>query len=159
MNYTRSEWAGMITIMVDTNVLIYAHDRSERSKQRRAIDILGRITVADSGVLSTQVLSEFYNTATRKLSPPLTLDQAEAQLSHFVAVWTVFGVTPRVVLEAVRGVREYGLSFWDAQIWAAARLNQVPVIFSEDFNSGAVVEEVRFVNPFAEDFQPEDWGL
>jgi predicted nucleic acid-binding protein len=159
MNYTRSEWAGMTTIMVDTNVLIYAHDRSERSKQRQAIDILGRIKVADSGVLSAQVLSEFYNTATRKLSPPLTLDQAEAQLNYFVTVWTVFDVTPSVVLEAVRGVRKHGLSFWDAQIWAAARLNQVPVVFSEDFNPGAVVEGVRFVNPFADDFRAEEWGL
>ena len=149
----------MIAILVDTNVLVYAHDRSERSKQRRAIDVLDRITAADNGALSAQVLSEFYSTATHKLSPPLTLEQAEAQLGYFVDLWTVFDVTPRVVLEAVRGVREHGLSFWDAQIWAAARLNQVPVVFSEDFNPGTVVEGVCFVNPFAEDFQPEAWGL
>jgi predicted nucleic acid-binding protein len=149
----------MIAILVDTNVLVYAHDRSERSKQRRAIDVLDRITAADNGALSAQVLSEFYNTATRKLSPPLTLEQAEAQLGYFVDLWTVFDVTPRVVLEAVRGVREHGLSFWDAQIWAAARLNQVPVVFSEDFNPGTVVEGVCFVNPFAEDFRAEEWEL
>ena len=149
----------MIAILVDTNVLVYAHDRSERSKQRRAIDILDRITAAANGALSAQVLSEFYNTATRKLSPPLTLEQAEAQIGYFVALWTVFDVTPRVVLEAVRGVRRYGLSFWDAQIWAVARLNQVPLVFSKGFSPGAVIEGVRFVNPFAEDFQPEAWGL
>ncbi|MEA3397315.1 MAG: PIN domain-containing protein [Chloroflexota bacterium] len=149
----------MIAILVDTNVLVYAHDRSERSKQRRAIDILERITAAANGALSAQVLSEFYNTATRKLSPPLTLEQAEAQLGYFVALWTVFDVTPRVALEAVRGVHDYQFSFWDAQIWAAACLNQVPVVFSEDFNPGDVIEGVRFVNPFAEDFRPEAWGL
>jgi predicted nucleic acid-binding protein len=149
----------MIAILVDTNVLVYAHDRSERSKQRRAIDVLDRITAAANGALSAQVLSEFYNTATRKLSPPLTLEQAEAQIGYFVALWTVFDVTPRVVLEAVRGVRRYSLSFWDAQIWAVACLNQVPVVFSEDFNPGAVIEGVQFVNPFAEDFELETWGL
>ncbi len=149
----------MAAILVDTNVLVYAHDSSERSKQRRAIDVLDRITAAANGALSAQVLSEFYNTATRKLSPPLTLKQAEAQLGYFVALWTVFDVTPRVVLEAARGVRDYQFSFWDAQIWAVARLNQVPVVFSEDFNPGAVIEGVRFVNPFAEDFRPEAWGL
>ena len=149
----------MIAILVDTNVLVYAHDRSERSKQRRAIDILDRITAAGNGALSAQVLSEFYNTATRKLSPPLTLVQAEAQLGCFVALWTVFDVTSQVVLEAVRGVRYHQFSFWDAQIWAVARLNQVPVVFSEDFNPGAIIEGVRFVNPFAEDFQPKAWGL
>ncbi len=149
----------MIGILVDTNVLIYAHDRSERSKQRWAIDVLDRIAAAGNGALSAQVLSEFYNTATRKLSPPLTLEQAEAQIGHFVSVWTVFDVTPKVVLEAVRGVREHSLSFWDAQIWAAARLNHVPVVLSEDFNPGAVIEGVQFVNPFAEDFELDAWGL
>jgi predicted nucleic acid-binding protein len=47
--------------------------------------------------------------------------------------------------------------FWDTQIWAATRLNQIPIVFSEDFNVGAVTEGVHFVNPFAEDFQIEDW--
>jgi len=149
----------MIAILVDTNVLVYAHDRSEQSKQRRAIDVLDRITVAANGALSAQVLSEFYNTTTRKLSPPLTLEQAEAQIGYFVAMWPVFDVTPGVVMEAVRGVRRYSLSFWDAQIWAVACLNQTPVVFSEDFDPGAVVEGVRFINPFADDFRPADWGL
>ena len=68
-------------------------------------------------------------------------------------------VTGSVVLQAARGVCDHQFSFWDAQIWAVARLNQVPVIFSEDFDSGAVIEGVQFVNPFAGDFQPEAWGL
>lgn len=149
----------MITILIDANVLVYAHDSSERSKQRQAIDILDRITAAANGALSAQVLSEFYNTVTRKLSPPLTLEQAETQIGYFAALWTVFDVTPRVVLEAARGARDHQFSFWDAQIWAVACLNRVPVVFSEDFNPGTVIEGVRFVNPFAEDFQPEAWGL
>jgi predicted nucleic acid-binding protein len=149
----------MSAILIDTNVLIYAHDRSERDKQRQAVDVLDRITEADNGALSAQVLSEFYRTATRTLSPPLTPEQAEAQIGYFVSVWRVFDVTPTVVLEAVRGVRKYGLSFWDAQIWAAARLNRVPVVLSEDFSAGAAIEGVRFVNPFAVDFDPAAWEL
>ncbi len=149
----------MIDILVDTNVLVYAHDQSERSKQRQAIDVLGRIVAAGSGALSTQTLSEFYNVATCKLSPSLTPAQAEAQLGHFVNLWPVFDVTPPVVLEAARGVREHSLSFWDAQIWAVAWLNGLPVVFSEDFNPGAVVEGVRFVNPFVAGFRSGDWGL
>lgn len=149
----------MGAILIDTNVLIYAHDRTERDKQRRAIDILDTITAAGSGTLSVQVLSEFYNTSTRKLSPSLTPEQAEAQVDYFASTWQVFDVTSKVVLEAVRGVRQYGLSFWDAQIWAAARLNRVPVILSEDFNPGATIEGVRFVDPFAADFDPAALGL
>jgi predicted nucleic acid-binding protein len=49
------------------------------------------------------------------------------------------------------------MSFWDAQIWAAARLNQIPIIFSEDFNAGSAIEGVRFTNPFASGFQIAEW--
>jgi predicted nucleic acid-binding protein len=67
----------------------------------------------------------------------------------------VFSATPQIVLETVRGVRDHQISFWDAQIWAVACLNQVPVVLSEDLNPGAVIEGVQFVNPFAEDFELE----
>jgi len=49
------------------------------------------------------------------------------------------------------------MSYWDAQIWASARLNQIPLILSEDFDAGAIIEGVRFVNPFAGDFELDDW--
>lgn len=55
-------------------------------------------------------------------------------------------------MEAVRGVQAYTMSFWDALIWAVARLNGIGVVFSEDFNDGATIEDVRFVNPFAPGF-------
>jgi len=148
----------MVEILVDTNVLVYAHDRTEPEKQWRALDVLDRLVAADTGVLSTQVLAEFYNTSTRKIATPLHPAQAYEQVKHFLQIWRVLDVTGAVVLGAIRGVREHQFNFWDAQIWAVARLNQVPVVFSEDF-PGAVIEGIRFVNPFAEDFQPEAWGL
>ncbi len=63
----------------------------------------------------------------------------------------------KVVLEAVRGARLYQLHFGDAQIWAIARLHNLPLILSEDFNAGAQIEDVRFINPFASDFEPATW--
>ena len=65
--------------------------------------------------------------------------------------------TPLIIFEAGRGVRDYQLSYYDAQIWATARLNQIPTIFSEDFNNGATLEGVQFINPFAPDFVMEIW--
>jgi predicted nucleic acid-binding protein len=62
-----------------------------------------------------------------------------------------------IVLEAARGVRDRSLSYYDAQIWATARLNQIPLVFSEDFTDGSVIEGVRFVNPLAGDFRLESW--
>lgn len=155
----RSVCSAMASILVDTNVLVYAYDRSEPEKQRRALDVLDRLVTADVGFLSAQVLAEFYNAVTRKLASPLTLDQAEKRLERYVQVWRVLDVTPPIVLEAARGTRKHGFHFWDAQIWAAAKLNGVPTVFSEDFSAGAEIEGVRFVNPFVQDFRPEAWDL
>ena len=149
----------MAEILVDSNVLVYAHDISEPEKQLRALEVLDRLVETDLGVLSAQTLAEFCAVVMRKLPSPLSAEQAYTQIEHFCRVWPILNVTPQVVLEAVRGVRDYQLSFWDAQLWAAARLNNIPTVFSEDFNPGAVIEGVQFVNPFAEDFRAEEWGL
>ena len=149
----------MAEILVDSNVLVYAHDLSEPEKQLRALEVLDRLVETALGVLSTQTLAEFCAVAMHKIPNPLNAEQAYTQIEHFCRVWPVLNVTPQVVLEAVRGVRDYQFSFWDAQLWAAARLNHIPVVFSEDFNPGAVVEGVRFVNPFDDDFRAEEWGV
>ena len=149
----------MTAILVDTNILVYAYDRSELEKQRWALEILDRLVEADLGVLSAQTLAEFCAVTTRKIPSPLSPGQAYTQIEHFVRIWPVLNVTARVVLGAARGMRDHQFSFWDAQLWAVAAANQVPVIFSEDFNPGAVIEGIRFVNPFAKDFQPRTWGL
>jgi predicted nucleic acid-binding protein len=142
----------MIDVLIDTNVLVYVYDLSEPVKRQRAIEVLQRVRDAGAGLLSAQVLSEFYNTVTRKLKPPLPPAQGEAQARAFARVWPVVPVTSQVVLEAIRGVREYQFSFWDAQIWAAARLSQVSTVLSEDFSPSTVIEGVRFLDPFAADF-------
>ena len=79
------------------------------------------------------------------------------QIDYWQSAFPVFSLTPPIVLEAARGVRDYQLSYYDAQIWASARLNQVPVIFSEDFQDGQTLEGIRFVNPFADKFAMEKW--
>jgi predicted nucleic acid-binding protein len=60
-------------------------------------------------------------------------------------------------MEAARGVRDYLLAYYDAQIWAIARLNQIPIIFSEDFQDGQLLEGVRFINPFTSKFNLKEW--
>jgi predicted nucleic acid-binding protein len=144
-------------ILVDTNVLVYAYDRSELQKQRQALQVLDRLAMTGVGVLSTQVLAEFFVTVTRKIAAPLSVGDAYDRIKNYLQSWRILDLTGMVVLEAVRGVQDHQFSFWDAQIWAVARLNQISVVFSEDFNVGAVIEGVRFVNPFAEDFQIGEW--
>ncbi len=105
---------------VDTNLLVYAYDRSEPIKQRRALDVLNRLALSSAGAVSTQVLGEFFVTVVRKTSVALSVAEAYSRLEYYCRFWTVIGVSATVVLEAGRGVRDYQFNFWDAQIWAAA---------------------------------------
>ncbi len=147
----------MPAILVDTNLLLYVFDAADTRRQNRAIEVLRHLEGAASGRLSAQSLAEFASVATRKLRPPLTPAQMLQQVERFSQAMPVLDLTSAIVIEAARGVRDYHLAYYDAQIWAAARLNQIPVIFSEDFSSGSTLEGVRFVNPFAADFALEVW--
>ncbi len=139
-------------VLLDTNVLVYAHDRSEPEKQMRAHQILSTIFLRGRASLTTQVVGEFFRIVTQKLPAPVPVGEAYLQVIDLLRTWPVLLVTPMIVLEAARGVRDHRLPFWDAQIWATARLNQISLVLSEDFSDGNVLEGVRFVNPFAPAF-------
>ncbi len=144
-------------VFVDTNVLAYAYDRSEPEKQARAALVLDALAQRSAGLISAQVLAEFFVTVTRKLSAPLSVAQAYQSLTNYLHAWPVVEMSAMIVLEEARGVRDYQLNFWDAQVWASARLNNCQIVLSEDFNTGAVLEGVRFVNPFEPEFVLTDW--
>lgn len=144
-------------VLVDTNVLVYAYDRSEPSKQARALETLDALATSRRGVLTAQILSEFFVACTRKITVPLRVEEAYERIHNYLRSWEVVDVTGPIVLEAARGVREHHFSYWDSLIWASARLNQIPVILSGNFNAGGVVEGVLFLNPFEEGFEIRTW--
>ena len=102
------------------------------------------------------MLAEFANVALYKLKPPLAPADVYEQVERLEAVFPILPLTSAVALEAVRGVRDHRFSYFDAQIWAAAKLNQIPTVLSEDFSTGATVEGVTFLNPLADDFDLTD---
>jgi predicted nucleic acid-binding protein len=119
--------------------MLYAYDRGEPVKQPRALAVLNSLVVHDLGVLTSQVLAEFFVNATRKLQPPLTFEEAYARVQDYLLSWEILDITGAIVLEAVRGVRTHQMAYWDAQIWASARMNQIQVVFSEDFGEGTII--------------------
>lgn len=141
-----------MTYLLDTNVLVYAVDVREPARRARATDLLFHLVAERTGVLPAQVLAEFANVALRRLHTSIGLEAVYRQIEHFEQSLRVLPLTPAIVLEAVRGVRDHRLGYHDAQIWAAARLNQVPYVLSEDFNPGATLDGVTFLNPFAPGF-------
>lgn len=144
-------------IMVDTNILLYAYDRGEPSKQPQALIVLDHLAVNGLGVLTSQVLAEFFVNATRRLKPPLTTEEAYGRIQNYLLSWEILDITGPIVLEAARGVRTYQMAYWDAQIWASAKMNQIRVVFSEDFSERVIIEGVSFVNPFGSKFNMETW--
>jgi predicted nucleic acid-binding protein len=143
-------------VLIDTNVLVYTFDQNDPSRQEQAIQVLRALEESASGRLSVQCLAEFCAVVMRRLKPVMSPAETLAQVERLQRIYPVHNLTPMIILEALRGVRVHQVSYYDAQIWASARLNQIPVIFSEDFGEG-VLEGVRFVNPFHPDFDVDRW--
>ena len=141
-----------VVALADTNLLLYCYDRSNPVKYEYALAAMDQLEYAGAGALSTQVLGEFLINVTRKPAVPLPLEAALDEVGRYLRSWVVFDVTTTVVKQAVRAVRQHRLNYWDAQIWAVAFVHQIPFVFSEDFQTGRVLEGVRFLNPLRPDF-------
>lgn len=130
----------------DTNVLIYAVDEEEPEK----LDIAGALVeehlVEGDGMISVQVLREFYS-ASRRLPHPLSDGQAQEMVGYF-STFKTLAEDSGMVLGAVRRSREYTLSFWDALILEAAISGGADRLLSEDLQHGQVIEGLRIENPF-----------
>jgi predicted nucleic acid-binding protein len=134
---------------VDTNVLLYAHDASEIAKQPVARAVLQELWQRRSGAISSQVLQEFYVTATRKLPQPLSRVEAR-EIIDLYSTWPVITIDPNAILAATRIEEAHQVSFWDALILEAARIAGAELLLTEDLGHGQIVEGVRIENPFAE---------
>ena len=130
---------------VDTNILIYAHDRKAGSKHDKAVELVARLTDDDSGALSLQVLIEFYAAATGKL--PMKSETAEEVIADFGA-WTVHCPVHADLVRAARLHRRYKVSWWDALIVNSAIALGCSVLWTEDLSNGQLYGTVRARNPF-----------
>jgi len=130
---------------VDTNVLVYDVDAADLSRQARAREVLDPAGAGDL-VVSTQVLSEFYVVATRKLGLDAALAQAMVERLTRLPVVVI---DASLVMAAISGSRAWGISYWDALIVRAAEAADCRRILSEDLARGTVYGSVRVENPFA----------
>ena len=101
----------MLRYLLDTNVLVYGFDSAEPDKQRRALETVERVGLARSGALPAQALAEFCRVAMGKLDPPLSPAETYRQIELYERAFPVVPLTPAVVLEAVRGVRDHAFSY------------------------------------------------
>lgn len=132
---------------VDSNVLVYAHDRGTGAKHEAARSLVERLWQERAGILSTQVLQEFYVNVRRKARHPLSATEARQLLEEYSS-WEVVVNTTQSVLEAVDLETRWSLSFWDALIVQAANASGAATLYSEDLSHEQTYGAVQVVNPF-----------
>jgi predicted nucleic acid-binding protein len=142
-----------VASLVDTNILVYRFDGRDPVKQHRAREVLRNGLLDDSLVLAHQCIVEFIAAVTRPRealarAPLLPLSEATLEAEQLLTQYPVLYPAREVVLTALRGMAMYGLSWFDAHLWAYAEVYGVDEILSEDFTHGRHYGTVRAVNPF-----------
>jgi predicted nucleic acid-binding protein len=136
-------------VFVDTNVLVYDRDRRDARKHDQARAWMAALwRQRGLGVVSTQVLTEFYWTATRKLRPGLDEEVARRYVRSLGA-WEVVSVDQPAISDAWAVQDRFKLSFWDSLIVAAARIGGCSVLLTEDLQDGQDLDGLLVVSPFA----------
>ena len=137
----------MSKIFIDTNILIYSLDNNDKKKKQKSRTLLKGIVEKESGVISTQVIQEFYVSAVKKLGVA-SLD-AKGIINSFKRFETVV-VTPEMINNAIDCSILNRLSFWDSLIVVSAEHAKCSYLFTEDLNHGQIVNGVEIVDPFVE---------
>jgi len=136
---------------VDTNILIYAHDRSAGLKHERARRVVAGLWMSGQGVLSTQVLQELCVNLRRKVARSLPTEEIRRLIQDYLS-WEIVANTSEAVIQALEIETRYRISFWDALILQAAEHSGATVLYSEDLASGQRYGGVSVVNPLAPTF-------
>lgn len=134
-------------LFLDTNILVYAYDTSAREKHEVARGVVAEIWRSGLGILSIQVLQEFFVTVTRKLKKPLD-GRAALQLVEDFLTWTIILNDEGNLLYAIRIHLQSKFSLWDSLIIAAAVRGEATYLISEDLSHGQKIEGITIRNPF-----------
>jgi predicted nucleic acid-binding protein len=131
---------------IDTNILIYAHDRDAGVKHERARQLIEQLWSAGQGALSTQVLQELCVNLRRRVARPLPGDEIAKLIEDYLS-WQVVVITPQAIVAALEIEDRYKVSYWDALILYAAESCGAAVLYSEDLSHGQRYGVVEVLNP------------
>ncbi|GJL52907.1 MAG: twitching motility protein PilT [Nitrospirales bacterium] len=134
-------------IFVDTNVLVYAHDKTAERKHDVAREEIRKLWETETGVISTQVLQELFVSLTQKIPMPIERRKARTILED-LCVWEVVVNDEQSVLGAIDLQAKLRLSFWDSLILESACRSGATTLYSEDLSNGQQIGQMTIVNPF-----------
>ena len=138
-----------VAYFLDTNILVYAYDRSAGQKHNLAAQLMEECWENENGCISIQVLQEFFVTVTRKITMPLD-HQTSRQIVADLAHWRLHAPEASDLLHAIDLQQSYQLAFWDALVVQSAASLGCKQLLSEDLNHGQVYGDVKVINPFRE---------
>jgi len=133
---------------LDTNVFVYSFDAGEPDKARRARKLVRDAVSTGKGVVSYQVVQEFFNVAMRKFDRPMTTADAEQYLTTVFRPLLTVQSSAALFLEALRVMSRYQVSWFDSLIVAGALESNCTSLLSEDFQHGLRIGNLRVENPF-----------
>jgi predicted nucleic acid-binding protein len=131
---------------VDTNILVYAEDKDEGEKHKKARDLILKLWDSGGGVVSIQVLQEFFVTVTRKVKKPLKPETAQKIVEQYLT-WRVIENTGSLLLAGIQLSQSSRLSFWDALVVQAAMSSGCEVLYSENLSHAQAFNKLRIINP------------
>ncbi len=134
----------MSKVFIDTNILIYSMDEFDPAKREKYRFLLKSAINEFQGVISTQVMQEFYVTATKKLgADPLLMKD----ILHSFEQFEIVIVNPAIIYDAIDCGIINRMSFWDSLIVVAAESAHCETLWTEDLNDGRIIRGVRIENP------------
>lgn len=134
---------------LDTNIFAYAFDAKAPAKAKRAARLIRQAADTGKGIVSYQVVQEFFNVAFRRFPQPMNVAEAEQYLITVFRPLLAIHSSPALYVEALRVSGRYCLSWYDSLVVAAALQAQCSTLYSEDLQHGQELEGLRIENPFA----------
>ena len=135
-------------VFVDTNILVYAYDSSAGDKHKMAVELMRRLWASGDGIISSQVLQEFFVCVTRKIVKPLDVCTAKEIVKDLLK-WKTVIVNGEILLEAIDILSVHKSSFWDSMIIASAIEGGARTILSEDLSNNQLIKGITIKNPFS----------
>jgi predicted nucleic acid-binding protein len=137
-----------VKFFLDTNIFVYAFDATAPAKARKAARLVRDAVDTGKGIVSYQVVQEFFNVAFRRFAQPMSVAEAEQYLITVFRPLLAIHSSPALYVEALRIVGKYRLAWYDSMVVASALEGRCDTLYSEDFQHGREIAGLRIENPF-----------
>lgn len=134
-------------VFFDTNILVYAHDTGSVEKRTKSRELIFKSLRDGSGVISPQVLSEFYVTVTKKVEQPISAEQAKKEILLLSTMATI-DLDATLIIRAIEMQERWQISYWDSLILASAERAKCKTLYSEDLSDNQIYDSVQVCNPY-----------